>query len=418
VDTQTTAYVKAQINFELQRFKERGKPPGGFEKPPDIPAGRYINNEFFCLEQEHIWSKSWLLAAHTDQLPEVGSYQLWERGGGVPVLIVRGRDNKIRAFYNTCMHRGGSLVRQTSGTEKAFMCQYHCWVFGLDGVLNHIPDEHEFGGIDKSQRHLKPMRCECLGNLIFINRDLDAIPLEQFLGPMVEQLRDFEPDQLKFVTQYTFDLPVNWKIMIDAFQEVYHLKHIHPQTVDQMLDHRGASMALFPQGHSRMMVPAKTGQDQFVSIPAQNPLEADNAYEMARSGSLSFSLFPNIITPISAVSFPFLLFWPVTRNRTLFEVIFYSRGDNTDPESPEWQQQIAGFNVILQEDNENLPWIQRSMESGALQGVPLSYQERRIYHFHEYVDQMIDPDRIPAKFRVIPRLKNLEEDGTGNRNVS
>ncbi|MYF11648.1 MAG: Rieske 2Fe-2S domain-containing protein, partial [Gammaproteobacteria bacterium] len=101
MDPATTAYLKGQIDFEFQRFQSRGAPPDGFEPLPDIPAARYIDDEFYVLERERIWSKSWLLAAHVDEVPEFGSYKLWE-SSGTPILIVRGRDGEVRAFYNTC----------------------------------------------------------------------------------------------------------------------------------------------------------------------------------------------------------------------------------------------------------------------------------------------------------------------------
>jgi phenylpropionate dioxygenase-like ring-hydroxylating dioxygenase large terminal subunit len=412
LDPETTEYLREQINAEFRRFEAKAPPPGGFEPLPDIPTGRYIDDEFFALEQAHIWSKSWLLAAHQDELPERGSYLLWQNSG-VPILIVRGRDDEIRAFYNSCPHRGGPVVREASGKAVSFVCKYHCWAFDLDGSLKGIPDAHEFGDIDRSRRGLKPIRCEAFGNLIYVNRDPDAAPLGEFLGAMTHELADFCPDELRLVHKYTFELPVNWKITMDAFQEVYHLKHIHPDTVDQRIDHRGASMALFPNGHSRMMVPAKTGRAEFVSQPAQQPLEDDPRQEMTRSGSLSYNMFPNLVTPTGAVSFPFLLFWPIARDRTLFEVIWYTRGEDADKNSSAWKGVLAAFDVILGEDNENLPWIQRSVESGAMRGIPLSYQERRIYHFHEYVDRVIGAEKIPARLRVTPRLTKLEENGRG-----
>ena len=414
MDAATTAYVKEQIDLEFQRFKNKASPPSDFAPLPDIPAGRYIDDEFYELEKEHIWSKSWLLAAHVDELPEVGSYRLWE-SSGTPILIVRGRDNQIRAFYNTCTHRGGPLVRQEAGNEKVFVCKYHCWAFSLDGALNHIPDEHEFIAIDKSKRGLIPIRCELFGNWIYVNRDPNAMPLMEFLGPLVNELKDFEPDKLKFIARYHFDLNCNWKLTMDAFQEVYHLKHIHPDTVDAMIDHRGATMALFPQGSSRMVVPAKTGHESFTSIPAASVLDEGDQHEIVRSGSMSYNMFPNIVTPIGAYEFPYLQFWPTSKRTTRFEVTFFGRGDEVDKDSAYWQEKIAGFNVVLGEDNENLPWIQRSIESGALKGVPLSYQERRIYHFHEYVDQVIGVENIPEHLRVAPKLRLLQEDGKGQR---
>lgn len=409
MDADTTDRIRFRVNEEFRRFERRGPPPGEFAPLPDVPTGRYLSDDFFALEQEHIWGRSWLLAAHTDELVEAGDYVLWERAG-VPVLIVRGRDGRIRAFYNTCSHRGGPLVRQEQGNERVFVCKYHCWAFSLDGQLNHVPDEHEFIAIDKSQRALKPLRCETFGNWVFVNRDLQAPDLSTTLGPLAADWQDYEPEALRFVTRYTYDLPVNWKITMDAFQEVYHLKHIHPQTVDQALDHRGATMSLFANGHSRMVVPHKTGRTEYVARPPADTSEGGEAMEVVRSCSVAYSIFPNIITPTSAESFPFLVFWPVARDRTLMEVTFYTRGDNADPASAEWQERLAGFNHILAEDNENLPWIQRSLDSGAMDGIPLSYQERRIYHFHEYIDRLIGAESLPPGLAVEPRLAYLEEN--------
>ena len=414
MDEKTTSYLRDQVNAEYQRFAAKGPPPGGFAPLPDIPAGRYIDDAFFALEQEHLWPKAWLLAAHVDELPAPGSFLLWERSGA-PILLVRDEDAQIRAFYNTCSHRGGPLVRETTGSTRTFVCRYHCWAFGLDGTLRAIPDEHEFGPIDKTKRGLKPVRCETFGNLVFVNRDAGAPSLLESLGAIPREWQDLEPSALRLVHRYSFELPVNWKITMDAFQEVYHLEHIHAQTVNQALDHRGASMALFPGGHSRMMVPARTGRTEFVDQPPTNPFEDDPRHEMVRSGSLSYNLFPNIVTPTGAESFPLLLFWPRARDRTLFEVAWFTRGANTDKDSEQWRATISTFDHILEEDNENLPWIQRSIESGALPGVPLSYQERRIYHFHEYVDRVIGAHNIPRALCVEPRLAAWEEDGQGNR---
>lgn len=412
MDRATSDYLREQVNEEFRRFETRGAPPGGRAALPDIPTGRYIDDAFFALEQQHIWHKSWLFAAHADELPEAGSFVLWEKSGDA-ILLVRGRDGEIRAFYNTCMHRGGPVVREASGRANTFVCKYHCWAYDLDGALKRVPDEHEFPGLDKAKRGLRPIRCERFGNFVFVNRDPQARPLQDFLGVLVHELQDFEFDKLRLVHKYQYDLPVNWKICVDAFLEVYHLKHIHPETVDAAIDHRGASMALFAGGLSRMMVPTKTGEKQFSAQPAQHPLEEGPRHEMARSGSLSYTIFPNLVTPIGAVRFPLLLFWPVSRKRTLFEVVWCTREENTDKDSEHWKSVIDTFNVILDEDLENLPWIQRSIDSGALAGIPLSYQERRIYHFQQYIDRVIGAENIPAPLRVRQSLAGLEEDGRG-----
>ena len=88
---------------------ERTAPPEGFPHLPDIPAGRYVDPEFLALEDRQLWKKSWLYACHIDQLPQPGSYLLWKKSGST-ILIVRGKDDVVRAFYNTCRHRGAPVV--------------------------------------------------------------------------------------------------------------------------------------------------------------------------------------------------------------------------------------------------------------------------------------------------------------------
>ena len=106
MDAETTERIKREIAYE----RGRTAPPEGFPKLPDIPAGRYVDPDFFALEQERIWPRSWLMAGHRDELPGPGSYFRWD-AAGVPLFLVRGRDEVIRAYYNTCSHRGGPVVR-------------------------------------------------------------------------------------------------------------------------------------------------------------------------------------------------------------------------------------------------------------------------------------------------------------------
>jgi len=95
----------------------RTAPPEGFPALPDIPAGRYVDQRFFQLELEHIWQKSWLLAAHIDELPEPGDFLKWDNAGQ-PVVLVHGDAGDINAFYNTCQHRGAPVVVEPHGNAR------------------------------------------------------------------------------------------------------------------------------------------------------------------------------------------------------------------------------------------------------------------------------------------------------------
>ena len=150
--------IKGQFAEELERFKAKAH-PDNFPPLPDLPAGRYNDPAFFKAEQDHIWSKSWLFAGHTDEIPEAGSYKLW-RDSGVPVIIIRGKDGVVRGFYNTCRHRGGPLVRDEQGQAGSLKCLYHSWNYDLTGELLFVPDEHDFHSLCKDERGLIPVQVE------------------------------------------------------------------------------------------------------------------------------------------------------------------------------------------------------------------------------------------------------------------
>ncbi|MEE2776092.1 MAG: aromatic ring-hydroxylating dioxygenase subunit alpha [Acidobacteriota bacterium] len=407
MDQATTERIKREIEFEFGRTE----PPEGFPSLPDIPAQRYIDPGFFDLERRLLWPRAWLFAAHVGQLPEPGSFLLWE-ASGVPVLLVRGEDERIRAFFNTCRHRGAPVVREPCGRARRLRCHYHSWVYDLDGSLHAVPDERDFVALEKAQRGLIELRCETWGGWIFVNRDAEAPALATAIGPVPAELEDLEVDKLRFVTSYSLHLECNWKASVEAFLEVYHLKHIHADTVDKFLDHRGAAMGLLPGGHSRMATPVRP--EILVDGNVPSPFSSfGRPGEIPRITNLAYNLFPNLVTPLDITGFPFLLFWPLDIRTTRLDVLWFG-GPDYEPEEDGslpvlWQKRKAAFDLVLDEDTENLAAIQKSLESGGFRGIPLNYQERRLYHLHEQIDRTMGIDDIPATMRVQPRLVDWVE---------
>ncbi len=398
MDAALTVRLKEAILAE----HARSAPPDGFPAFPDVPAGRYTDPGFFALEARKLWSGAWLFAAHADELPEVGSFRLWE-DAGKPILLVRGHDRVVRAFYNTCRHRGGPVVREPAGRSPVLRCSYHSWTYDLAGALVAVPDERDFVGLDRACRGLLELRCESFGRFLFVNEDATAPPLIDWLGPVARELAEFQPDRLRLVERHGFDLACNWKVAIDAFLEVYHLKHIHPHTVDALLDHRGAVMGLFANGHSRMVTPNRSGAQETHGFP-----EIETVGEIARITNLAYNVFPNLVTPTDATGFPFLLFWPRGIRHTRLDVWWFAPGEATPELEARWKQRLQIFDLVLREDTFNLEWIQKSVESPAFRGVPLSYQERRIYWLHEQLDRVLG-DEVPTQLRVAKRLEPYVE---------
>ena len=401
------AALSDQIKKSIEYERNRTRPPDGFPKLPDIPARRYTDPAFFELEKKHIWRRSWLCVGHRGEMPNPGCYRLCDEIGS-PILIVRGVDQKFRAFYNTCRHRGGPVVREACGKAAMLRCSYHSWTYDFEGKLIDVPDERDFVDLDKAERSLIAVRCEMWGGWIFVNEDPDAEPLLDYLAPLPRDWDDLSIDSLRFVDRHHLMLECNWKVAVDAFLEVYHLKHIHPTSVARLLDHSGTAIGLHPRGHSRMASPVRPENLATYGGGNGRP-QIETAGEIPRIANLAYSAFPNLIVPLDVTGFPFLIFFPVDIRTTRMEVLWqapdWGQPDLDDP----WKAMLQIFDMVLDEDTRNLKWIQSSVESEGFRGIPLNYQERRIYHLHEEIDRVIGCQNVPPELRVEPKLDSWIE---------
>jgi phenylpropionate dioxygenase-like ring-hydroxylating dioxygenase large terminal subunit len=379
----------------------RTAPPEGFPDLPDIPGGRYTDPRFFALEQQHIWRKSWLLAGHLDEVPEPGCFRLWETAGQ-PVVLVHGDDGVVRAFYNTCSHRGAPVVTDPSGKRPRLTCRYHGWSYALDGGLVAIRDPEDFRHLDFSCRSLRAIRCERFGKLVFVNFDDAAPTLLDWLGPIAEEWQEFQFDKCRLAARHVFDLNCNWKIAMEANTEVYHVRSIHPKTVAPILDDRRNVNTLYPNGHGRMVAPIPPGVLQLsASRLGDGAAEIDTVGEIARTCTQSYGIFPNWVSPLSARALPPLLFWPNGIDKCRLETWTLAPDWGNGPKPDMWTVNDGErLMPVLIEDTEFGNWIQKSVQSWGFRGVPLSYQEARIYHWNQWADRMIGIENIPPELRV------------------
>jgi hypothetical protein len=146
--------------------------------------------------------------------------------------------------------------------------------------------------------------------------------------------------------------------------------------------------------------------DDWIHLETPGFTDIPTVSDMVRCTSSAYSIFPNLITPLAAYGFPFITFWPLDRRTTRIDWTHYAPidFDPGDGLPPHWQKRMDGFDQIMAEDFENMAPMQRSLDSPAFRGIPLNYQERRIWHFHEQLDKMIGPERIPPEMRVQPLL--------------
>jgi phenylpropionate dioxygenase-like ring-hydroxylating dioxygenase large terminal subunit len=176
-----------------------------------------------------------VMVASSDELGEAGQFYTTNLGG-LGVLVVRQDDGSVRAFRNVCRHRCATVESAESGRRGSFSCPYHGWTYGLDGTLLRIPDEESFVNVDTTAFGLKELATAERHGMVWVVENSDSpLEIEKYFGADVDsELADLKLETYKFYRAETFDQPANWKLIMDGFLEVYHVRYLHPTTVGKI----------------------------------------------------------------------------------------------------------------------------------------------------------------------------------------
>ena len=200
-----------------------------------VSTDRYRTLEFQERERELLWMRTWQIAGRADELPEAGDwlvYSVFDQS----FVIVRGRDGVLRGFVNACRHRGNALCTG-KGRSARFTCPYHSWSYGLDGQLIAVAKPDFPGPVEdfvgpKEALGLLQVPVESFGGFIFLNPDAEAPPLAEFLGEAAEMLAPYHLEEMIPVGMNVREtIGSNWKVVMDAFHEGYHVQGVHPELV-------------------------------------------------------------------------------------------------------------------------------------------------------------------------------------------
>jgi len=220
-----------------------------------IDTERYTSREYAEREREAIWMRIWQVAGRVDELPKVGDwkvYNIYDQS----FVIVRSKDEKLRGFVNACRHRGNVLCQGTGNAKRGFLCQYHLWSYDLEGKLKGLLREAEAGPLDKDDNSLIEVPVDTFGGFIFLNPDPDAKPLSEWIGEEALQiLAPYHLEQMATVMNVREPLDCNWKVVLDAFDEGYHINGIHPQLLAVLEIDPATSRYRFFEAHSVAMAP-------------------------------------------------------------------------------------------------------------------------------------------------------------------
>ena len=210
------------------------------KKQGNMPIEAYISPEWFEWERENLFENCWQFAGLVEDVAEAGDFKTVQCGR-IPLVVVRGEDQRLRCFHNICRHRGTQLLRTAGKAQKVITCPYHDWTYSINGQLINVPErEREFPDVALEKVCLKAGAVETWRGCIFVHPNPAPIPFIEFLG-------DFEaylgPHQPKLLVEYEGpglpyrkEINANWKIVAENYIDGYHLAHLHSETL-YMYDH-------------------------------------------------------------------------------------------------------------------------------------------------------------------------------------
>jgi choline monooxygenase len=323
-----------------------------------IPAVWYIDPRIAELERLSVFSKSWQLVARLDQLKKPGEF-VSTTVAGEPVVVVRGADGVLRAFYNVCRHHAAAVVAQPCGQASHLHCPYHGWNYGLDGSLKGMPEFEGVENFDRAQNGLVPIRVETWEGFVFINLDNEAVSLKEVLGGLVERVAPLGISKLHYFDRRTYDLHCNWKVYVDNYLDGgYHVPHLH-KGLSSVLDYK--QYTIENEDHYCLQSSPMVASDEDAATGAAR--RGDRAWYFWQHPNLMINCYAgymdtNLVIPID-----------VDHCRVIFDFYF---SDISDAAREYNEQSVSVGNRVQEEDLGICEDVQRGLKSRAYRAGRLS----------------------------------------------
>jgi len=258
--------------------QERKSPPLSTVTPErdrylTVDPRRYFSQEHLELEWNKLWTRTWICAGRVSDLAAIGAWLRFDLGRE-SFIVVRSGEQEIRALYNVCQHRGNRIADDDFGRAgSSFICSYHSWRYALDGRNLRITDRQHFKpGALCGALGLRAVRCETWGGFVFINMDDHAPPLLEFLGEIPELMAAYRMEDMNVVRDVLVELECNWKVMLDAFSENYHVHITHSQAMPAIEDLE-VQIDFYKGGHSRRITPLGDPSSRRGKITEVDPVQ-------------------------------------------------------------------------------------------------------------------------------------------------
>ena len=335
-----------------------------------IPAAWYTDPRVAHLELQSVFSRNWQAVGRLAQLEKPGDY-ITASVANEPIVVVRGRDGKLRAFYNVCRHHAMTVMNEPCGHAEHMRCPYHGWTYNLEGELRGMTEFEGVKNFERADHGLVPVCVEPWENFVFVNLDPNAASLHDFLGSLVKLVKPLGFGQLKFVERRSYIQNCNWKVYVDNFLDGgYHVPHMH-KGLNSVLDYTNYTI----ENVDRCCV-----QSSPVSVDAKS--EASAAATRKGDRAYYFWQYPNFMLNWYEGYLDTNLVLPLGVDRC--EVIFdFYFGDTSEANLPYVRESMGVSELVQQEDIVICDGVQRGLSSRAYQAGRLSVRREAGEHlFH------------------------------------
>lgn len=359
------------------------------EQAEGLPPACYTDEDFYQRELDQIFHKGWMMVGRVERAPKPGDYFTAEFGRA-RLIVVRGQDGQLRAFGNSCRHRGAPLL-QGEGNCRAMVCPYHAWTYALDGSMIGAPGMQESIGFDPAANGLKPVRLDTWGGFIFVCLAAETAPLSEWLGDLPQRLAMYGFENMRTSRRVEYDLACNWKTWVENFMEGYHIPTVHKSTISRQ---------------KAINVPEDPGSGEYTAI-----YERHEGTRALLQGDTGFPPIPTL-SGDSSVGSRFILIYPATMLAITNDAMWCFEAHPVSPrrtrivlnscfpaqhfERPDFEEVAARYykrqDIVVQEDNDISELQQRGLESFHAAPGRFSVKEKIVHALDNWVvDRVVGP---------------------------
>ena len=337
--------------------------PQSLERALALPAAFYLGADMAERDRRAVFAASWQLVGHESVLADAGDHLVTDIAG-LPVIVLRDTEGRLRGFHNVCRHRAGPLATCDGKGAKVLRCHYHGWTYTLDGVLRSAPEMQTAADFVPADIRLPELRVETWHGLVFAAGE-HAPPFAGFCRGLDAPLRGLSPRDFVFHKRFRYEVACNWKVYCDNYLEGYHVPHIHPG-LNSLLDYR--------------QYVTETG-DWFSY--QHSPLQSDDAL-YGDGDALYYFIYPNTTLNLLPGRLQSNRILPLGPDRCVVEFdYYYAASDSAGAEARkqadhDFAHQVQGEDIGICEH------VQRGLASGSYEPGRLNpLRENALFHFHE-----------------------------------